>query len=291
MAQHQYMFVTDSDSELPLSLVDRFQMPYVPMPYTLQGQEYPYDFGRNTDFSDFYAKVRAGEMPTTSAYPPQYYADLWRPYLEQGMDILHVSFSSNLSAAYSFLCSAAEDLREEFPERRIVTFDTKAISGGMAILLYGALRLWEAGESLDDTVAWLEENTPHAVHIFTVDDLNHLHRGGRLSASSAIMGTMLKLKPILHVDDDGYIKVCDKIMGRQKALRHVADAVVDRATDPENNALVLLHADCEADAHKVLTMIEEKVRFKEVFLQYVGPVIGAHCGPGTLGACFLGNKR
>lgn len=266
-------------------------MPYVPMPYTLTGQEYPYDFGKSTDFPDFYAKVRSGEMPTTSTYPPQYYVDLWKPYLEQGLDVLHVSFSSKLSSAYSFLCSAAEELREEFPERRIVTFDTKAISGGMAILLYGALKLWDTGESLDATVAWLEENTPHATHVFTVDDLNHLYRGGRLSASSAFVGSMLKLKPILNVDNEGAIKACDKVMGRQKAIRYVADAAINRSLDPENNAVIILHADCEADALKLRAMIEEKVHFKETFFQYVGPVIGAHCGPGTLAACFLGDKR
>ncbi|MDD4797811.1 MAG: DegV family protein [Eubacteriales bacterium] len=291
MADRKYVLVTDSDSELPLSLVQKYRMPYVPMPYTLKGQEYFYDFGETTDFTDFYAQVRAGEMPTTSTFPPQYYVDLWRPYLEQGQDILHVSFSSQLSSAYSFLCTAAQELREEFPERQLITFDTKSISGGMAVLLYGALKLWDAGATLQQTVQWLQENTPHATHVFTVDDLNHLYRGGRLSASSAMVGSMLKLKPILVVDDEGAIKAADKVMGRQKAIHYLANAAITRAVDPAHNALVVLHADCEDDARKLLWLVNDKVQFAEVFFQYVGPVIGSHCGPGTLGICFLGDKR
>lgn len=291
MAEHKFILVTDSDSELPLSLAKKYRMPFVPMPYTLMGKEYFYDFGETTDFDDFYAKVRAGEMPTTSTFPPQYYVDLWRPYLDRGEDVLHVSFSSKLSSAYSFLCTAAEELREEYPDRKLVTFDTKAISGGMAVLLYGALKLWDTGATLEETVQWLEENAPHATHIFTVDDLNHLYRGGRLSATSALMGSMLKVKPILTVDSEGAIKASDKVMGRQKAIHYLASATITRALDPEHNALVILHADCREDGQKLLALVNEKIHFNEVFFQYIGPVIGTHCGPGTLGICFLGDKR
>lgn len=291
MADRLFVLTTDSDSELPLELVERYQMPYAPMPYTLKGVEYFYDFGKTTDFEQFYADVRAGEMPNTSTFPPQYYIDMWRPFLKNGQDILHVSFSSKLSAAYSFLCSAAEELREEFPNRRIETFDTKAISGGMAVLLCGALERWDAGETMDEVLAYLEKCTPHATHVFTVDDLHHLRRGGRLSAGSAVIGSMLKLKPILGVDDEGAIRPFDKVMGRQKAISYLANAAITKAIEPEENVAVILHADCEADAKKLQNMVEAEVKFKKVYFQYVGPVIGSHCGPGTLAICFLGAQR
>jgi len=286
-----YVIMTDSDSELPLSIAKEFDVPFVRMPYTLDGEEYAYDLGEDTDFPAFFAAMRSGSMPTTQTYPPQFYVDMWRPTLENGKDVLFLSFSSKLSSAFDFVQTAKAQIEGDYPDRRIVTVDTKNISGGMALLVYGALKLQRDGASLDEVLAWIEENIPRANSCFTVDDLNHLKRGGRLPASTAAIGTMLQVKPIIFVDDEGYLKPVDKVRGRSKAIRALVDRAVENAINPEENALILLHADCEADAVRIKELIEERVKFKEVFLQYIGPVIGAHAGPDTLGVCFLGKHK
>lgn len=285
------MIMTDSDSELPLFIAKEFDVPYVRMPYTLDGREYAYDLGENTDFKAFFAAMRAGSMPTTQTYPPQHYVDMWRPTLEAGMDVLFLSFSSKLSSAFNFVQTAKSQIEGDFPDRRIVTVDTKNISGGMALLVYGALQLRRDGASMDEVIQWLEENIPRANSCFTVDDLNHLKRGGRLPASTAAIGTMLQVKPIIYVDDEGYLKPVDKVRGRAKAIRALADRVVENALNPEENAYIILHADCEEDGRRLQELIEERVKFKELFFQYVGPVIGAHAGPDTLGVCFIGKHK
>lgn len=286
-----YVIMTDSDSELPLSIAKEYDVPFVRMPYTLDGQEYGYDLGEATDFPAFFAAMRQGSMPTTQTYPPQFYVDMWRPTLDAGKDVLFLSFSSKLSSAFSFIQTAKAQIEGDYPDRRIETVDTLNISGGMALLVYGALKLQKTGATMDEVLAWVRENIPRANSCFTVDDLNHLKRGGRLPASAAVIGTMLQVKPIICVADDGSLQPTDKIRGRGKAIRALADRVIENAIDPGENAYIILHADCEQDGLRLQEMIEERVKFKELFFQYVGPVIGAHAGPDTLGVCFLGTRK
>ena len=289
--KREYIIMTDSNSELPLSIVKAYNVPFVHMPYLLDGIEYPYDLGELTDLPDFFARVRRGSVPTTTTYPPQYYVELWEPILAGGQDILFISFSSKLSNAFEFLNAAAAEARESFPERRIELFDTLSISGGMALLVYGALQLHAAGAPMGDVLAWLETNALRANHIFTVGDLVYLKRGGRISASAAMVGTMLNIKPILTLTAEGTIVSRDKVKGRRKSIRTLADTVIQRAEDPAGNACVIIHGDCEADALSLRELIEEEVHFGEVFLQFIGPVIGTHAGPDTLGVCFMGRAR
>ena len=293
MAQrdYTYMLITDSNSELPLSLAKQYSVNYVRMPYVLDDVEYFYDLGENTDFKHFYDIVRQGKLPQTNAYSPQFYYDLWKEYLLEGLDILHISFSSQLSSTYSFILSAAAQLREEFPDRRIETVDTLAISGGMSLLVKDAIEMQSEGASIDDIVKRLEEYIPRACHLFLVDDLKHIFRGGRLSASSAAMGTMLRLKPILSVDAQGYLKPREKVMGRRKAIHTICEILLEHAYKPEEHTLIILHGDCEEEAQYIKDFITSKVTFKDVFLQYVGPVIGTHAGPGTLAVCFYSDER
>lgn len=286
-----YVVMTDSNSELPLSIAKAYDVPFVRMPYTLDEKEYAYDLGEKTDFKAFFAAMRQGSMPTTQTYPPQHYVDLWRPILESGKDVLFIAFSSKLSAALQFATSAQAEIQEEFPQRRVVIVDTKNISAGMALLVYGALKRYKAGASLDNVVEWLTENIPKTNSYFTVDDLNHLKRGGRLPASTAMIGTMLQVKPILCVDDEGSLQPVDKARGRTKALHAMADRVVENAVDPEENACIILHADNEPDAQRLREMIESRVKFKEMYVQYIGPVIGTHAGPDTMGIGFMGSHK
>jgi DegV family protein with EDD domain len=293
MAESSYIITTDSNTELPLSIAKAYNVTYVPMDYLLDGKEYFYDLGENTDFKAFFNAVRSGKLPTTSTYPPQYYVDLWRPMLESGKDVLHLGFSSKLSAAYSYLCEARNMLNEEFSSagRCVSTVDLLSISGGAALLVYGALQRWQAGQPLNDVAAWVEQNTVHAQHWFTVNDLNHLRRGGRLSATTAIVGSVLSVKPILTINREGRVIPLDKVMGRRKAINFLSEKVRDNALDAEANACVIVHGDCLDDAHELQRLVKTHTKFKETFLQFVGPVIGTHAGPDVLGICFMGRER
>lgn len=291
MANLEYIITTDSNTELPLSLVKKYDVTYVPMDYLIDEVEYFYDLGEKTDFKWFFNSVRGGKIPSTSTYPPQYYYDLWLPTLQAGKDVLHLSFSSALSAAYRYLSEARDMLNAEFPDRRVVTVDTKSISGGAAVLVYGALQRYEQGESLDAVAEWVENNIKYANHWFTVNDLNHLRRGGRLSAANAFVGSVLSVKPILTLNSEGRVVPVDKVMGRRKALNYLAEKAREMAVDPENNAVVILHGDCLEEAQELQAAIAEHTKFKECFLQYVGPVIGSHAGPDVMGVCFMGRER
>ncbi len=293
MAEMNYIITTDSNTELPLSVAKEYNVTYVPMDYLLDGEEYFYDLGEHTDFKAFFNAVRSGKLPTTSTYPPQYYVDLWRPMLESGKDVLHLGFSSKLSAAYGYLSDARDLLNGEFCDsgRRVVTVDLKGISGGAAVLVYRALQQYRAGKSINEVAAWVEQNADHAQHWFTVNDLNHLRRGGRLSATTAIVGSVLNVKPILILNKEGRVVPLDKVMGRRKAINYLSEKVREYALDAENNALVILHGDCLEDAEELQKLVEAHTKFKEVFVQFVGPVIGTHAGPDVLGICFMGKEK
>ena len=290
MTDKSYQLFTDSNSELPLELIKEYDIPYVPMPYTLEGNEYFYDLGEKTDFKDFFQKVRNGAIPSTSTYPPHYYEELFRPYLENGKDILFLAFSSELSAAYSFLSTAVAALKEEFPNRVIRTVNTLRISAPMAVIVIEALDMYNDGKELEEVALWVENNYKRSHGYFTVDDLNHLKRGGRISPAVAMVGTMMKVKPILAIDNDGKIISLEKAKGRKKAINRIVELTMENAQNPEDHTLIIVHADCEDEALKLKAMIEEKVKFKKVYLQYIGPVIGSHCGPNTLAACFMGKE-
>jgi DegV family protein with EDD domain len=289
----EYIITTDSNTELPLSVAKEFDVTYVPMDYLLDGKEYFYDLGENTDFKAFFNAMRAGTLPTTSTYPPAYYADLWRPMLEAGKDVLHLGFSSKLSAAYKYLSEAQEQLNEEFASagRHVEAVDLLGISGGAALLVYGALQRQKAGETLDAVAGWVRANAVHSHHWLTVNDLNHLRRGGRLSATTALVGTMLNVKPILTINKQGSVVPFDKVKGRRMAISYLSDKVRELATEPGNNACIVIHGDCLEDAQELQRQVELHTKFKETFLQYVGPVIGTHAGPDVLGICFMGKER
>lgn len=288
-----YVITTDSNSELPLSVAKACNVSYVPMDYMLDGKEYYYDLGENTDFKAFFSAMRSGKLPTTSTYPPQYYVDFWRPTLESGKDILHLGFSSKLSAAFSYLSEASEILNAEFAPkgRRVVAVDLKSISGGAAVLVIGALERQATGQSLDEVAEWVEKNVPKAQHWFTVNDLNHLRRGGRLSATTAIVGSVLNVKPMLILNKEGRVIPFGKASGRRKAIALLSDKVREYAENPEDKDCVIMHGDCLEDAEELQRQIQTHTKFEQVYVQFVGPVIGTHGGPDILGICFLGKER
>lgn len=285
------IIMTDSNTEIPLWLKEKYDIPVVQMPYTLDGVEYTYDLGEKIDIQDFYRRVRGGSMPITSTYSPQFYVDFWQPMLEAGNDILFICFSSGLSSVFSHVEMAREMVRQTYPERTITLVDTKSISRGAALLVYKALQMREAGASIEEITLWLENNKMRAQHWFTVDDLFHLKRGGRLSGAAAAVGTLVNLKPVLTVNRQGQLVVAEKVIGRKKAMRTLLKRLEELAEDPEHNVLCILHADCLEEGRKLEQMVREQMNFAEVWLDYVGPVIGTHAGPGTLAFTFMGKER
>lgn len=286
-----YVFMTDSDSDLPYELKVRYDIPVVSMPYTLEGKEYFDDLGQTLDSKSFFDKMRAGAQPSTSALNETIYLEYFEPVLAGGKDLLFVAFSSQLSATINAVYAARETLLAKYPERKFTVVDTLSISGPMTILILRAHELYRAGKPMEEVAAWLEENKLRAQAWFTVDDLKYLKRGGRISPAVAAIGTMLDLKPILTETCEGKLASADKVRGRRKALNYIVDKAVDNVADQKEAVGIILHADALADAQKLRDMLAAKLPDMELRIDNVGPVIGTHAGPGTLAFCFLGKKR
>lgn len=287
-----YVFMTDSDSDLHYTMVDEMQIPVVRMPYILEGKEYFDDMGRESDLKGFYDKMRAGATPVTSLLPTAAYLEYFEPYLKDGRDILFLAFSSELSNTIQNIYAARKELLEKYPERKILVVDTLSISAPQINLILPAFDLYKQGKSMEEVAAWVEANRMRSQGWITVEDLKYLKRGGRISSTAAIMGTMLDLKPILVIGRNGKIVPAEKVQGRKKAMRVLADRTAENIENPESQTLIIMHADCPEDAQRLEEMIRQRVpNIKAIRTIMVGPVIGAHCGPGTLASCFLGKER
>lgn len=282
--------IFDSNGELWYTRAEELGLDYISMPYYIDGQEYYYDLGKETDFRKFYDLVRAGTIPKTQALNPEDYKRFLTPYFERGEDILYVSFSHKLSGTFQSLELALRELKETYPDRKCTVFNTNSISLGAGIQVEEAAKLWKKGASDEEILAFLNDFTDRVCVYFTVDDLMHLKRGGRCSGLAAVAGTMLSLKPMLTIGADGGLAVIDKIMGRKKAIRTLADKVAAELTD-ENCSVYVVDADCPEEGDKLRDLILEKRPNAKIVRQIVGPVIGSHCGPGTLGVIFVGDKR
>ena len=246
------------------------------------------DFATDEERKVFYDAVRQGEMPTTSAVNPEGWADVMRPALEEGKDVLCLCFSSGMSTTYQSAVIAADELMDEYPGRKICVVDTLAAALGQGLLVWRACRHRDAGESLEQVAAWLEENKLKLCHWVTVEDLNHLKRGGRVSAASAMVGTMLNIKPIIYVNDEGKLVSTAKVRGRKAAIEYLTKKCGEAA---DKDIAFVGHGDCREDAETCAKILKEKYGFKEVRIGYVGAVIGAHTGPGVLVAFYMGEKR
>ncbi|MDY4139425.1 MAG: DegV family protein [Eubacteriales bacterium] len=286
-----YVFMTDSDSDLPYELKVRYDIPVVSMPYTLEGKEYFDDLGQTLDSKSFFDKMRAGAQPSTSALNETIYLEYFEPVLAEGKDLLFVAFSSQLSGTINAVYAARETLLARYPERKFMVVDTLSISGPMTILILKAHELYRAGKPMEEVAAWLEENKLRAQAWFTVDDLKYLKRGGRISSAVAAIGTMLDLKPILTETCEGKLASADKVRGRRKAMNYIVDKAVENVADQKEAVGIILHADAIDDAQKLRDMLAAKLPDMELRIDNVGPVIGTHAGPGTLAFCFLGKKR
>lgn len=287
----QYVITTDTACDLPNDYVRGHKIITFPLYYSMNGTIYGGD--KNLEPKVFYNTMRQGAMPTTMAINPDIARKVFIDLLDQGYDILHIGFSSALSGSYSVVASVARDLCEERPEAKIVAIDSLCASLGEGLLIHKAVELKESGKSLDEVASWLEQNKLQLCHIFTVDDLHHLHRGGRVSKAAAIIGTLINVKPVLHVDNDGRLIPLNNVRGRKKALTALVDQMEARLKNyPQSNDIVFIsHGDCEEDASFVADLIRERFGIQNFLINYVCPTIGAHSGPGTVAIFFLGRER
>ena len=282
-----FKIITDSCCDLA-ELAQELDLTVVSLSVEMDGNVYTE--GDMTP-KELYDHLRAGKMPKTSAVNPEGWANAIRPVLEAGQDALVIAFSSGLSATYQSAVIAAEELREEFPDRKITVIDSLCAAAGQGLLVYSAAQRRAEGKSLEETAAWVEERKLNLCHWVTVEDLMHLKRGGRVSAATAVVGTMLNIKPIIRVDDSGRLESLAKCRGRKAALNYLLDRMAE-SFDPEIDDTVFIgHGDCMEDARYLEQKVRERFGVKQVYINYIGAVVGAHTGPGVAVIFFYGKKR
>lgn len=286
-----YVITTDNNSDLPEEYYKEHGVGCTYLSYSMDGKNYTH--GNFLPDHEFYEFMRKGALPTTAQVNPDAARALMEPYLKEGKDVLHIAFSGGLSGSYNSTRIAAEELMEEYPERSVKVIDSLSASLGQGLLVYLAQQHKEAGEDIDTVAEWVEENKKHIVHLFTVDDLFHLHRGGRVSKTTAIVGSMLNIKPVLHVDKDGKLVNIGKSRGRKKALQELVNLMEQKIGSYKDSChtIFISHGDCEEDAKYVEKKVKEKYNINTVLINYVGATIGAHSGPGTLALFFAGEER
>lgn len=288
----QFRLLTDSTADLSQEMVDEFGLVVYPMEFILDGTSYrnhPDD--REIESHAFYEALRQGKLSSSSQINSEQIKDWVRPYLQQGEDVLYLVFSSGLSGTFRSAQLAQADLQEEFPDRKFVIVDSLCASMGEGLLAYYAARMRREGRSLEETAAWLESEKLHLCHWFTVDDLNHLKRGGRVSPATALLGTMLNIKPVLHVDNEGHLIPMEKVRGRRQSLDSLVRHMEKTAVNPGEQVIFISHGDCPDDAEYVAEQIRERIPVREIRIHSIGPVIGTHSGPGTVALFFLGTER
>lgn len=288
-----FEIVTDSSCNLLEEMIDEYGLHILPLTFMVDGEQYQsYLKGEHTNLKQFYTMMREGKVITTSLPNLADAEKLLRGILDEGKDVLYLGFSSGLSGTFNAIDTLCKQLAPEYPERTILTTDTLAASGGEGLLVWYAVQHARAGESIEEVHTWVEENKLNLAHWFTVDDLMFLFRGGRVSKTSAWAGTMLNIKPVMHVDNEGHLIPMEKVRGRKKSLNGLVDHMEKSALAPINEQMVFItHGDCIEDAEYVAEQIKSRFGVKEVIINYVDPVIGAHSGPGTMALFFMADKR
>ncbi len=284
-----YKIITDTCCDFPAHMYEELKLGVVPLSVLYKGVSY-------NSYSEQWLKelfngLRAGEKATTSAVNPEGWAAVIEPVLASGEDALVLTFSSGLSGTCQSAVIAAGELAEKYPDRRIQVVDTLCASLGQGLLVWYACQKRDEGLSLQELTDWVEANKLHLCHWFTVDDLMYLKRGGRVSAATALVGTMLQIKPVLHVDDEGHLINVGKTRGRKASIEALAKKMGETAIPGANDTVFICHGDCQADVDYLTKLVKEQYGVKHVFSYYVGAVIGSHSGPGTLALFYLGEHR
>lgn len=287
-----FVILTDSSADLSADMAEKLDVQVLPLCFILNDHTYyNYPDNREMDPHLFYDRLRKGEVATTNAVNVAQYTEALEPLLQAGKDVLILAFSSGLSTTYNSSLIAVEELRAKYPDRKLYTVDTLCASLGQGLLVWYAARERDRGHSIEEVRDWVEERKLNLCHQFTVDDLHFLKRGGRISAATAVVGSMLQIKPVLHVDNEGHLINIGKARGRQAALKALVDKMEQTAIDSGSLTVFISHGDCLEDAQTVAEMVKKRFGVQEVYINYVGPVIGAHSGPGTLALFYMGTER
>ena len=285
-----YQIITDSACDLPASMLRELKVSVTPLSVLFRGESRS-DSVESDTIKEVYDGLRQGEAASTSAVNPEGWVSVMEPALRQGQDVLALAFSSGLSTTCQSAFIAAEELREKYPDRKIMVVDTLCAALGQGLLVYKTCQKRDEGLSLEALAAWTEENRFHLCHWFTVDDLMFLKRGGRVNATTAVLGTVLGIKPILHVDDNGKLINMEKVRGRKASIENLAKKIGQLGQGYDNGTVFICHGDCIDDARQLAGMVEAMYGTKDIFIGNLGAVIGSHAGPGTLAVFFMGDKR
>ena len=285
-----YQIFTDATSDLPAKFAEQLQVTVLPMGFTMEGKEYFYIPGRSDmPIETFFEKMRAGVAVTTAQVNTFTFIEAFEPVLKAGKDVLYIGFSSKLSGTVQSAFTAAEELRPKYPERKVVVIDSLCASLGEGLLVYYAAR--KSDLSLDELAKWVEENKLRLVHWFTVDDLVYLKRGGRISGATAAIATILNIKPVMHVDNEGYLVAVEKVQGRKKSLRALFERMEKTVDTAVTDTVFIGHCASAADAEYVASLVREAYPSITVHVDDIGTSVGAHSGPGTIALFFVGNER
>ena len=286
---NNYVLLTDSCCDLTKEQLAALDVQYMPLELIMDEGE-PI-FGDQLDIKEFYARLRQKGSVTTSAASFERFMEFFEGFLREGKDVLYLGFSSGLSGTYNAAFVASQELAEKYPERKVLTVDTLCASLGQGLFVHLAAKERLAGKSIDEVYQWAKDNRHHLCHWFTVDDLFFLKRGGRVNAATAVMGTMLSIKPILHVDFKGKLVNVSKARGRKASLDTLVENMKKTIVNPETQITYICHGDCIEDAEYVADRMKNELGIPEVIIGYTGPVIAAHSGPGTLALFFVGKER
>ena len=288
-----FVIITETTADLPASYIKENGLVIAPLYYQID--ETVYGEEKHLESKDFFDAMRNGAAPTTSASNPDTLRKKYIELIESGKDILHLAFSSGLSCSYNNASFVAEDLKEEYPDAKITVIDTLCASLGQGLIVNSAVQLKQQGKSIEEIAGWIEAKKLNLCHQFTVDELIYLYRGGRLKKSSAILGTIINIKPVLHVDNEGHLVPLAKVRGRRKSLNALVDNMIAALDgydfDIENEWVYISHGDCQEDAEYVKKQIEERIGAKNFLINYLSPTIGSHAGPGTVALFHYGKTR
>lgn len=288
-----YQIISDSCSNLPIEEIKKHDIAIIPMYWIDEnGEEHiSFDINNQPDLKKFYDKMRQGAVIKTSAINETSFIEFFEQFLKKGLDVLYIAFSSALSTTYSSACVARDVVLKKYPERKVIVIDSLSASTGQGLLVYYAALNKENNMSLEENASWVEDHKLNLAHYFTVDDLKYLFRGGRVSKTSFILGSALRIKPILHVNDEGKLVPFAKVIGRKKSIQVMANELLKHAKDLKNQTIAISHGDCKEDVDYLISLIESKTKVKKIIVNYIDQTIGAHSGPGTLALFALCDTR
>lgn len=287
-----YEIITESTANLTDDIIDKYGIIVISLSYCIGNEEFKsYENGKTSDIKSFYDRMRQGEFVSTSQVTREAYRAAFENSLKNGSDVLYIGFSSSLSGSFNSAAMIANELCEDYPDRKIIVVDSLSASMGQGLLAYYAALARKQGKTIEEVADWLDANSLRLCHWFTVDDLKYLKRGGRISPTTALVGTLMGIKPILHVDDEGRLVSVGKIRGRRHSVDELFNRMKETCENPQDQMVFISHGDCIEDARYLESLIRDQLKVKDVVINYIDPVIGSHSGPGTLALFYLGSKR